>query len=389
MGRPSPVTDRALRYRANQAMPEDAPEVCVFCGEDGAVEVGHLDGHEENSEPENLAYTCRSCNVKCGNTLRSYGAGRLTHQFNPAGARSIGQYKNAVNAMLGRDRGMSIRGAVETLQGTPHRKRAEYARKMNGRGAGKNPGADSLGEYMAAVADHRPGAHDRGGKVIHETPKSRRSKFAREIARIKKDRYGSGGGVPDWVTNPASSVAGARAAFKDFHGFDSTGRVIVTRVQHEHEHVAAIGELIELWIVPPGKETPEGKKDRCEVLKDFDGAWLTRTPAKDRPQMFVDGGDQHLDDATLEMFGIDPQETHELEVLGTGVAVVYFTDKTHLGSEGGQAEYKHPFGEMRDEDDELVFTGKASRPTILYDTVNHQLYIAGGKYTIPPEGISN
>ena len=44
-----------------------------------------------------------------------------------------------------------------------------------------NPGADSLAQYTMAVTDHKRGAHDAGGKIIHETPKEKRREFAREI----------------------------------------------------------------------------------------------------------------------------------------------------------------------------------------------------------------
>jgi hypothetical protein len=31
-----------------------------------SVEVGHLDGHEENTEPENLIWNRRACNLRLG-----------------------------------------------------------------------------------------------------------------------------------------------------------------------------------------------------------------------------------------------------------------------------------------------------------------------------------
>lgn len=377
MSKAATVTDRALRYRANQAMPADAPRVCFACGSSD-VEVGHLDGHEENNEPENLAYTCRGCNVLCGNTLRAGGAGRLTNQYNPAGARSATHYRSAVDTLLGRARNMSLRSAVGTIQGTAHRLRSKY---ITGK---ENPGAETLGAYMGAIAEHAPGAHDRAGRVIHETPPARRSRFAREIAKIKRERYGP------TMRNPARNPAGAsRDAFKAFHGFPAESKTTVVRTIHEHDHVAAIGELLELWIVPLDQETPDGKKDRCVVLKNFDGAWLTQSEHVKRPQLFIDGGDQALDDDTLAECGVDLDAIHEIEVLGKGVQVTYYTDKTHLGKEGGKADYTHPFGETLDENDRRIFTGKGSRPVIAYDTVNHQLFVIGGKYTIPPEGISN
>jgi hypothetical protein len=52
----------------------------------------HVNGHKEDAGPENLMWTCRSCNVRCGNVLRAVGLGRLNRQYNPAsdGAQSLG-----------------------------------------------------------------------------------------------------------------------------------------------------------------------------------------------------------------------------------------------------------------------------------------------------------
>jgi hypothetical protein len=44
-----------------------------------------------------------------------------------------------------------------------------------------NPGANNLAQYVQAAMDHVRGSHDAGGKVLHETPKSVRREFAREI----------------------------------------------------------------------------------------------------------------------------------------------------------------------------------------------------------------
>lgn len=57
---------------------------------------------------------------------------------------------------------------VRTRQYNPRRKR--------------NAGAGNLAQYVQAAVDHTRGAHDAGGKIIHETPKAKRREFAREIA---------------------------------------------------------------------------------------------------------------------------------------------------------------------------------------------------------------
>lgn len=141
------LTDRALRYRANQAIPEHA-KVCAFCG-DKDVEVGHVDGHEENDSPDNLTYTCRPCNVIAANTLRKAGMGRKTVQFNPTrsgGASSVGEWLQAVWAITPRvDRGerpvstMSVPDAVAMIRATPHAKRSEFARLLKRRNPQQKP----------------------------------------------------------------------------------------------------------------------------------------------------------------------------------------------------------------------------------------------------------
>jgi hypothetical protein len=94
------VTDRALRYRANRC-PPPGQKICAFCGSHCNVEVGHLDGFEENTAPENLIWNCRACNTRLGVVFKHLGMGRRTRQYNPAqqGATSLGQWLTAVFAM--------------------------------------------------------------------------------------------------------------------------------------------------------------------------------------------------------------------------------------------------------------------------------------------------
>lgn len=87
--------------------------------------VDHKSGNEDDGRKSNLRWLCRSCNTKAGSVMAKRGTGRRTRQY--------------------------------------------------------NPGAKTLGEYTQAVATHTRGAHDEGGKVIHETSKAKRREFAGEI----------------------------------------------------------------------------------------------------------------------------------------------------------------------------------------------------------------
>jgi hypothetical protein len=107
-----------------------------MCGSSRNVEVGHLNGHEEDGAPENLVWQCRSCNVLSGNALRAAGLGRPTRQYNPAGpgesvgAKSLGQWLTAVRSMKGEADAMPVAGAVEMIRATPPERRSSFAREI-------------------------------------------------------------------------------------------------------------------------------------------------------------------------------------------------------------------------------------------------------------------
>ncbi len=122
------VTNRALRYRANHPdRRPPGPKVCAFCGSRQNVELHHVDGHEENSNPENLAWACRSCNTTIGVAMKRAGIGRRTHQFNPEGARNLAQWLKAVLSVKGETSDMTVRQAVEMIRATPAARRSQFA----------------------------------------------------------------------------------------------------------------------------------------------------------------------------------------------------------------------------------------------------------------------
>jgi len=132
------VTDRALRYRAQKASggPKGLKN-CLWCGSNKKLMVGHIDGREENTNPENLGPTCRSCNTKTANAMKKAGMGRRTKQRNPArknpagGATTLGAYINAIQSMKGEYGGnMSLSDAVALIQATPASRRSRFAKEV-------------------------------------------------------------------------------------------------------------------------------------------------------------------------------------------------------------------------------------------------------------------
>jgi hypothetical protein len=110
------------------------------------VEVGHVDGHEENTVPRNLVWTCRRCNVLCGIALRRAGIGRKTRQYNPAsdGAKTLGQWLTAVTSMKGESSDMAVSDAVALIHATPPEKRSQFAKEIWG--LRRAHGTDRMGE---------------------------------------------------------------------------------------------------------------------------------------------------------------------------------------------------------------------------------------------------
>lgn len=235
------VTDRAHRYRANRNAPA-GPKICGYCGaKRGLIEVEHINGKEQDSAPENLIWACRSCNVTKANVMRKRGMGRLTHQYNPAGATTLAQWLTAVSVI------------------TPHQDRGQGA---------LFPSADNRMSVAAAVA------------MIRATSPARRSEFASEIRSRKsaRARY-----------NPADASA---KAFEDFHGKPSNETVTVSRRVHFHKHLAAAGKLRMLKV-----EAVDGK--HLVTIRFTKGTVLAFN--EERNQLFVEGGDQAVN---LKDFGI-------------------------------------------------------------------------------------
>lgn len=126
------ISDRGARYRANSPGCRPLrPRICIFCGGTRNVEVHHLDGHEENTDPRNLVWADRPCNTIIGIVLKRAGLGRRTRQFNPGaeGARSLRQWVTAVLSMKG-EGPMEPSGAVEMIQATPPDQRSRFAQQI-------------------------------------------------------------------------------------------------------------------------------------------------------------------------------------------------------------------------------------------------------------------
>jgi hypothetical protein len=211
------ITDRAKRYRANRNRPAGKKR-CNFCASRKNIDVDHISGDESDGEPSNLMYLCRSCNTRKAITQARNRIGTRTRQFNPfITIPSFQQFKDAAQVLIGVKPGDAAK-ATATVQAAPPEKREQFADKidaanpfqsdaqrrkffaMAGRGEisqatlkkfmRDNPAAPTFAQYVHGVIEHKRGAKDEGGKIIHATPRALRSQYAEKIADIKRQRRG-------------------------------------------------------------------------------------------------------------------------------------------------------------------------------------------------------
>jgi hypothetical protein len=159
----SQITDRAKRYRANSDdVRPGPPKACGFCGARRTVEVHHVDGNEDNGEPENLMWACRSCNTRVAFLMAANGLGKRTRQYN--GNR--------------RDSARNWRLKPLPRRGNPAALKGEMAK------------------YAAAIKVMRgefPGDVSAAVQTIHDTSPATRSAYTARTWSIRRARYGASG----------------------------------------------------------------------------------------------------------------------------------------------------------------------------------------------------
>jgi hypothetical protein len=70
--------------------------------------------------------------VLCANALQRAGIGRKTRQYNPAsaGATTLGQWLTAVTSMKGEWSDMTVQDAVAMIHATPPENRSRFAKEI-------------------------------------------------------------------------------------------------------------------------------------------------------------------------------------------------------------------------------------------------------------------
>ena len=192
---------------------------------------------------------------------------------------------------------------------------------------------------------------------------------------IKADYFGT----PSWGwvdkkyvivsrENPGPTLDAAQSSFESFHGTPST---LIEEFQTQvviPTTFAELGTLVSLDFRTPSK---------MEAHLEFSPDERMRVVLAEEPSthgLYLIGGDQEVD---LGRLGMGAKSWNKpVMVLGMLKKLTYRTQKSF--DDFQSVDYWHRAGEE---------TG--DKPTLLYDTLAKTLSIAGGRYEIRPEGITN
>ena len=168
---------------------------------------------------------------------------------------------------------------------------------------------------------------------------------------------------------------------KGFHGRKVKERFEIHEDELYPDELAVLGCLVELVITRDGEHGISIKGFKTPHDVSYKKGQEVYVCAPDRNNIEFVGGDQHI--LKAESF---TGESKRWLCLGEVESIVYLADKHHLvGSSGREEEYEHDFGKKK----YFLFGKKVGRPKLLYDTLNAQMKLVGGTYTVTDEGIKN
>lgn len=294
------------------------------------------------------------------------GAGSLSEAIemarsNPRGTK--GEFQRCVEAVESRGGAYDPRAVCAAQERRKYRQKELTRRAVAGKKRVRRNAASYRGMSVAKLEQIEPFVaarmydndwlvRDRARREMEDLQRALKNARRREAKR-----------------NPADA---AMAVSEEFHGRPVKAMIPVQQKRHYHKYLAELGELRKLVIM-----SRDGK--HRVTLSKFDGAMLAAN--EDKNQLFIVGGDQSV---TLSDFGI--RNPHETETLGEVVKIEYFTDKEHLGSEGGTAIYTHKFRTTNDNGRHATVR-MARNPDLIYHLRDEHLEFSGGSYEIKAEGI--
>jgi hypothetical protein len=287
---------------------------------------------------------------------RRKGAGRVVSILHPNGENPSCRMRNPAELML--------MGANPT---TSERKRSTRERAEKIRAARLNP-LRMLNQHFSKNEKMELGRLGIKWSEIQTPRDVKRARRALKDANKIRARF----------SNPVELEQQREAAQEIYTGFHD--EPAEKRLVLEEPHIPAgaypeLGLLVSIQFRPTAKaKEPYVKNFVCEKEDVHVLGSLTRD------QIYFAGGDQELDDKTLDFFGWDGHSP--TMVLGTALEIVYLARKYHeavpSNGRGKLVEWVHPFGEEGGE-----------KPLLVYDREHKRMLLRRGAYEIADEGIRN
>lgn len=192
------------------------------------------------------------------------------------------------------------------------------------------------------------------------------------------------------IRNPSEAMQEAEEVVRKFHGREPRGVIEFDEHEEYEDKLGVLGQLMELNILKDsgnsfvpiifcrlagnGKPTLE-LEDMIQLATNKDG----------RPIYFKSGNQElELDKLQKQGLATGAESKRGLVIVGPVLNVVYWADKSHLEGPKYQkkgAQYEHFFGENESDGED------GEMPMLVYDIGNKVMHLAGGSYSIKPEGI--
>lgn len=268
----------------------------------------------------------------------------------------MAQWVSAVLSAKGESDAIPKADAIEIIHATPASDRSKFAREIwRKRRGGHNP--SELLIFGNPPKGHKPNCKCPFCKRARSGPPSRQKQALRRASR-----------------NPSESHLAVKL-FESFHGKKASEIIEAQRSAVMRLDYTAIGPLVALGF--DDCEFSESKLvsqwDQCPNI-GFDGDKVKLASAPNGRQIYFIGGNQNLDPCLEQFEGIDPQK--DLIDLGEVFFVVYVARKVHSKFE--PVEWMHRFGDKN-----------KTRPRLAYDKLKKEITLIGGEYFIDTkQGVS-
>lgn len=225
-----------------------------------------------------------------------------------------------------------------------------------------------IGEAIGAAGKSADGLLDSYAGELADYSMSYVSRARAEALRgWNRGRRSTGARMENPQRNPGPQ---ADAMYESFHGVPSTGYEEIIDERHYHGHLAELGSLVSIKVMPQ-----YGKSKGRLLELDFSKADVLLCSNEEGTHLYFRGGNQEV---SLKALGFTGHlATKDLVDLGIMHEITYQTKKGFDNFK--RIDYYHQLGEV----------SKDTQPTLLYDTLNHELQTAGGSYVVLPAGITD